>query len=230
MRRWLWALWICVPIIWIATVSAAPRYLMHAPNVDQRGLLQYQVQYEPRYSAPWAPQPQQQFSAQPRAHVYLLRGFMNIFSLGMDDLAVKIRSRGIDTTVRNHADADAVVGQIVARYRAGDNGPIILIGHSLGADAVVLVANALDRQSIPVALVILFDGTTEHSVPKNVALAINFTQRFYLRPGYDSHATISNIDLSNNPTIDHLSIDKSPSLQNEALNYVLQAAAISEGR
>ena len=28
--------------------------------------------------------------AQPRAHVYLLRGLMNIFSLGMDTLAEKI--------------------------------------------------------------------------------------------------------------------------------------------
>jgi hypothetical protein len=33
--------------------------------------------------------------AQPRAHVYLLRGLMNIFSLGMDTLAEKIQRRGI---------------------------------------------------------------------------------------------------------------------------------------
>jgi hypothetical protein len=32
--------------------------------------------------------------AQSRAHVYLLRGLMNIFSLGMDTLAEKIQHRG----------------------------------------------------------------------------------------------------------------------------------------
>ena len=49
----------------------------------------------------------------------------------------------------NHADADAIVNQIVTRYQAGDRGPIILIGHSLGADAVIAMAQALDQYNIP---------------------------------------------------------------------------------
>ena len=43
-------------------------------------------------------------TAQARAHVYLLRGLMNIFSLGMDTLAAKIQRRGIYATVHNHAE------------------------------------------------------------------------------------------------------------------------------
>ena len=86
-----------------------------------------------------------------RPHVYLLRGLMNIFSLGMDQLAAKIAQRGIAASVHNHAEADAIVAQIAAQYRAGDRGPVILIGHSLGADAVMTMAQALNRDGVPVA-------------------------------------------------------------------------------
>jgi len=78
------------------------------------------------------------------AHVYLMRGLMNVFSLGMDELAVMIAQHGIETSVHNHAEAEEVVSQIAARYRAGDRGPLILIGHSLGADAVMMMAQSLD--------------------------------------------------------------------------------------
>src|SRR5271170_6964069 len=63
---------------------------------------------------------------------------------------------------------------------AGDHGPVILIGHSLGADAVIAVAQAPDRYNIPVALLVLFDDTAPHEMPGNVARAINFTRRFNL--------------------------------------------------
>src|SRR6478752_721118 len=86
-----------------------------------------------------------------RAHVYLLRGLMNIFSLGMDQLAAKIAQRGIAASVHNHAEADAIVAEIAAHYRAGDRGPVILIGHSLGANAVMTIAQSLNRDGIPVA-------------------------------------------------------------------------------
>ena len=60
-------------------------------------------------------------------------------------LAAQIQADGIAATVTNHADADAIVNQIVTRYQAGDRGPIVLIGHSLGADAVIAMAQALDQ-------------------------------------------------------------------------------------
>src|SRR5947207_2225303 len=77
------------------------------------------------------PGPPKEHETPARAHVYLLRGLMNIFSLGMDQLAVRIAQHGIAASVHNHAEADAIVAQIAAHYRAGDRGPIILIGHSL---------------------------------------------------------------------------------------------------
>jgi hypothetical protein len=38
----------------------------------------------------------------PHDHVYLLRGFANVFSVGMDQIATKLEHQGIDTTVTNY--------------------------------------------------------------------------------------------------------------------------------
>jgi hypothetical protein len=160
------------------------------------------------------------------AHVYLMRGLMNIFSLGMDQLAAKIALHGIAASVHNHAEADAIVAEIAARYRSGDHGPIILIGHSLGADAVMMMAQALNREGVPVALVIPFDGTGSYATPKNVACVLNLTQReyAYMRSGPGFHGKLSNINVSGETGIDHFTIDKSPRLQAQALNSVLETA------
>lgn len=162
-----------------------------------------------------------------RAHVYLMRGLMNIFSLGMDQLAAQIARRGIEAGVYNHVQADEIVGVITARYRAGDHGPVILIGHSLGADAVMTMAQALDRRGVPVALVIPFDGTASYPAPKNVACVLNLTQRVYarVRPGNGFHGKLTNVDVSGTAGIDHFTIDKSPRLQAYALNSVVRAAS-----
>jgi pimeloyl-ACP methyl ester carboxylesterase len=164
--------------------------------------------------------------AQSRPHVYLMRGLMNIFSLGMDQLAVQIQRRGIAASVFNHSVEASVVDEIAARYRAGDHGPIILVGHSLGADAVMMMAQQLDSKGVPVALIVPFDGTASFTAPKNVACVLNMTQRYYafMRPGPGFRGNLRNVDLSQDTSIDHFTIDKSPRLQAVALASVLQAA------
>jgi pimeloyl-ACP methyl ester carboxylesterase len=161
-----------------------------------------------------------------RPHVYLMRGLLNIFSLGMDQLAVQIERHGIDASVYNHTFADAVDAQIVKMYRAGDHGPYMLIGHSLGADAVMWMAQQLNAQGVPVALVVPVDGTGSSAASRNVACVINMTQRSYayMRPGVGFHGVLDNVDFSGDPGIDHLTIDKSPRVQAEALRYVLETA------
>lgn len=160
-----------------------------------------------------------------RAHVYLLRGLMNIFSLGMDQLAAKIAQHGIPASVSNHAEADAIVSEIAAHYRAGDRGPIILIGHSLGADAVMTMSQSLNRDGIPVALVIPFDGTASYFAPKNVACVLNVTQNYaFMRSGVGFHGKLLNVNVAGENGIDHFTIDKAPRLQAQALNAVLATA------
>jgi alpha-beta hydrolase superfamily lysophospholipase len=159
-------------------------------------------------------------------HVYLMRGLLNIFSLGMDQLAAQIARNGIDASVYNHSVEETVVGAIAQKYRAGDHGPYILVGHSLGADAVMLMAQQLNAQGVPVALIVPFDGTGSYAAPANVSCVVNLTQRkyAYMQAGAGFHGRLSNVDVSSDTTIDHVTIDKSPRLQAMALKEVLQAA------
>jgi hypothetical protein len=66
-------------------------------------------------------------TAQARAHVYLLRGLMNIFSLGMDSLAEELDKRGVHTTVSNHSEWQSLADQAASNYKAGKEDPIILV-------------------------------------------------------------------------------------------------------
>jgi hypothetical protein len=165
------------------------------------------------------PQPQMQGPPQ----IYFLRGLMNVFSLGMDDFVRKLQANGIAANVVNHADSDYVASRIVSNYNSGDRGPIVLVGHSLGADAVADIANTLARYNIPIALLVLFDGTEGHQIPGNVTTAINYTRHFMIAAAPGSRAAIQNIDLSGDPAIDHLNIDTTPSLQAQTMNYIMQA-------
>jgi hypothetical protein len=106
--------------------------------------------------------------AQPRAHVYLLRGLLNIFSLGMDTLAEKIQRHGIYATVHNHTEWETLADQAAAAYRAGKEGPIIIVGHSLGADAVMQMSAYLGRKGVPVALAVPFDARGSYATSSNV--------------------------------------------------------------
>ena len=78
------------------------------------------------------------------------------------------------------------------KYRAGDHGPYMLVGHSLGADAVMVMAQELNAQGVPVALVVPFDGTGSYAAPRNVACVLNLTQRHYayMRPGAGFHGML----------------------------------------
>ena len=155
-----------------------------------------------------------------------MRGLMNIFSLGMDQLAAQVQRYGIDASVYNHTYANSVVERIVQMYRAGDYGPYMLVGHSLGADAVMAMAQQLNTQGVPVALVLPVDGTGSYAASGNVACLINITQRkyAYMQRGAGFHGMLTNIDLSDDPSIDHLTIDKAPRVQAEALRYIVETA------
>ena len=154
-----------------------------------------------------------------------MRGLLNIFSLGMDQLAAQIARNGIDATVYNHSVEESVVGIIVQKYRGGDRGPYILVGHSLGADAVMVMAQQLNAQGVPVALVVPFDGTESYAAPANVSCVVNLTQRkyAYVQAGAGFHGKLSNVDVSSDTTIDHVTIDKSPRLQAMALKEIKPA-------
>jgi alpha-beta hydrolase superfamily lysophospholipase len=161
--------------------------------------------------------------AQPRAHVYLFRGLADVYSLGMNTLADELNARGVDASAHSHTDWKPIADKAAANYKAGKEAPIILIGHSLGADAVMEMADYLGDKGVPVALVVPFDGTQSFPVPGNVGRVINFTQRdyAYMRPGAGFRGSLSNVDLSADHSIDHVTIDKSPQLHARVISEVL---------
>jgi hypothetical protein len=137
--------------------------------------------------------------------------------------------KGATPNSQNYAGLLSV--QLPLRIKRGQalniivRGPIVLIGHSLGADAVVEVADALARYNIPVALMVLFDGTEPHQIPANVATTVNYTKHFMITPATGSSGVVSNVDFSGDANVDHLSIDTVPSLQAQTLDYILQAGS-----
>jgi hypothetical protein len=163
------------------------------------------------------------------AHVYLLRGLINVFSLGMDELATKIEQRGIYASVHNHIAWPMLASEAAANYRAGREGPIIIIGHSLGADAAVKMADELDQERVPVKLVVTFDPVSNLAVGGDVAKVVNL----YISNGWGVpvargpkfRGTLVNVDLRDRPDVGHIFIDKSSALHQQVLGYVMQAVS-----
>jgi len=182
-----------------------------------------QAAVTPSIAAPEKPKASAARAGGGTGHVYLLRGLLNIFSLGMDDLAAKLQARGVSASVHNHADWQGIADDIASKYKAGKHGPVILIGHSLGADAVMIMAEYLGKKGVPVALVVPFDGTGSYAASSNVARVMNLTQRdyAYMRKGTGFRGTLQNIDVSKDGSIDHITIDKSARLHNMVVTSVL---------
>lgn len=161
-----------------------------------------------------------------QADIYLLRGLFNIYSLGMDSLAAKLRTQGYAPTVTTWDSAPAVAQQIIAKHRRGETVPLVLIGHSLGSNAVIQIANQLAQQNIPVGLAVTFDVTEPLVVPANVERFINFYQRNGFgkvaspAPGFKGE--FSNLDLSGDTNLNHVNIDESPELQSFVVNRVYE--------
>jgi hypothetical protein len=162
--------------------------------------------------------------AEPRAHVYLLRGLLNIFSLGMDNLAEKIQRHGIHATVHNHTEWQTLADNAAAAYHAGKEGPIIIVGHSLGADAVMQMSAYLGRKGVPVALAVPFDARGSYATSRNVRRLLNLTHAGYgyMSRGAGFQGSLSNVDVSRDGSIDHLNIDKSARLHTQVLAAILE--------
>jgi hypothetical protein len=143
-------------------------------------------------------------------HVYLMRGLFGVFSLGMDDLAGKLHRDGYRTNIYGWDSWEQVADVIRQNYQSGQN-EVVIIGHSLGANAVILVSERLQKNNVPVLLAVTFDATDPHKVPMNVGTFLNFWARdgfghpVEAQAGYKGE--LDNFDLSGQSNVDHTSID-----------------------
>jgi thioesterase domain-containing protein len=183
-------------------------------------------------------------SNQPRAgNVYLVRGLIGIFSRGMDDVADKLNKQGVRAHVYQDAQRSELADLLTAKYRKDkDAEPLILVGHSLGADDVVFIARQLEKASIPVDLMITIDPVSPGKVPANVRRTINLYKSkgalgaipmfrgIALDPD-KPNLHLANIDLrvarkdlDADGSVGHFNIDDTEAIQNEIVKQVLIAA------
>jgi hypothetical protein len=151
-----------------------------------------------------------------QVQIDLFRGLADIFSRGMDTLTDKLNRQGYSARVYSTNGWQTAVRRIALDYARGQRDIVVLIGHSLGADATFDAANALDRQNIPVELVVTFDATVPKPVPKNVLHFVNFYQNNGfgkpVSPGPGFQGELRNIDLTADTNLSHTTIEKSPRL------------------
>ncbi len=158
-------------------------------------------------------------------HVYLLRGFMDIFSTGMDELNTKLNRAGIHASVHNHSEYGALAEQIGDRHRRGVRENVVIVGHSLGANDAFSMAERLNDFGIAVPLIITFDPTANMNAGRNVSRVVNFYSSTNgwgtsIGRGAGFRGSLSNIDLSRRGEIGHTDIDKSPALHSQSIGYI----------
>ena len=101
--------------------------------------------------------------------VYFLRGLANIFSLGLDVMAKKVTADGVENCVFNHHHWKALANDIIERnYQKQISLPIVIVGHSLGANVAPQLATNLGRHGIPVSYVVMLDPVEAERIGVNV--------------------------------------------------------------
>ena len=163
----------------------------------------------------------------PKAHVYLLRGVLNIFSLGLDEIAAKLRRLGIYATVDNYLGWQGLADQAAADYKSGRLRTIILVGHSSGATAVTSMAARLGQYGVPVKLAIGLDPTSHETASGHVDRYINYYIRNGLGAAVDKGrqftGALQNVDMEKHSDIGHFNIDKNQALQEQIIREIRAA-------
>ena len=167
------------------------------------------------------------------AQIYLFRGgFNGYFSTGINDMTMALREQGVPATALSWSSEGSALFRIKRAYRNGEAGPIILAGHSLGAEAVIKMARNLTDAGIPVDLVIVFDALGTAKVPKGVERFVNYKAsgrksnpgNFKPGPGFDGK--IVNVDIRTLPQLDrasHWNIVNQERLQQLAVEEIAKA-------
>jgi hypothetical protein len=164
----------------------------------------------------------------PQVRIYMMRGLLGIFSLGIDSLAKRLREAGYNPQIFGWDQWGSIASEILNNNRAGETGQIILIGHSLGSDSTIQVASAVRQANIPIDLIVTFDITQPLRVPSNVQRFINYYQDNgfgkVATPGYGFTGELVNVDLTADRSITHGNIDEIPRLQQLVVDKVFEIA------
>ena len=159
--------------------------------------------------------------------VYLLRGLANVFSRGMDTLGAKMVRSGLDARVYNHAAWRELADNIILRNKKKQvSYPVVIMGHSLGANASVLMANYLGANGVKVSYVVSFDPTQTGIVGKNVNRVVNFylpndSNSNVVRRGRGFKGAVKNVNSRGVRGLKHTTIEKDAKYHAEVIKRTL---------
>jgi len=187
-----------------------------SPQYARRSLLKAALMALALFVAALAPVKVHAAPAQGGAHVYLLRGVLNVFSLGMDQIAARLQQQGIQASVYNYAGWASIADDAAAEYRSGRTRTIILVGHSSGATVLPDMVARLSQEGVPVKLAIGLDSVFQTSLSGRVGRYINFYTGAGTRVGSSGHfqGTIENVGV---PGVGHIDIDKNAMVQQKVI-------------
>jgi pimeloyl-ACP methyl ester carboxylesterase len=182
----------------------------------------------------------QPLSKAPRAgNVYLVRGWLGVFSTGIDTLGDKLKAVGVADAVYQEAQWRTLAATIIDKYKGvKDPEPLILVGHSYGADDIVSIAREVEKEQIRVDLLITIDATTPPAVPANVRHVYNLYQSgpldalpvlrgIPLKPDPDFKGKLENVNIRVDRTdlldgdVNHFNIEKKDKIHQEAIKQIL---------
>lgn len=163
------------------------------------------------------------------AEVYMIRGFLNVFSAGMNQMTDKLRARGVNAKSLSNGQWKAVANDIIKRSKAGAvSYPIVIAGHSVGGQEAPQFADTLAKAGVPVALVVGVDPgfaappPFTAGSPRVVNYWIQGSSRGNpYRAAGAFGGSIQNIDIRPFSSADHVGIDKDPAVQSRIISTIM---------
>ena len=159
--------------------------------------------------------------------VYMIRGFMNVFSTGMNQMTQQLKAKGIRARAISNGAWQEVATDIIRRAKQKRvSYPIVIAGHSLGGVEAPRFANALGKAGVPVELVIGLDPGFPQppAFGKGTKRVVNYkipSGKNYRR-GAGFKGSIKTYDVSKYGT-DHVGIDKNKKVQSLVISQIRKA-------
>src|SRR5262249_37438799 len=154
------------------------------------------------------------------------RGWFGVFSTGLDSIADALRDKGIHAEEIGHLQWKATAEEILQQRNEGRNGALVLVGHSQGAYMVIDMSRVRGTHQWTVALLSTLAPYMRDPIPTNVIRAINYYQSsgwgapITAAPGF--RGELLNLDLSSDPTVAHINIDKNANVQADIARKIVE--------
>jgi len=154
--------------------------------------------------------------------VFLFRGLMgDAFSTGINGLAGKLKASGHEASVHRWFERKKVQANYLnERASAASANEVAVVGHSLGANSAIEMANNFAAAGLPVRYVATMDATVRRTVHQNISAADNFRSKDIRDKPIDGAAEYARNDLN------HIQIDKDL----EVHNIIIKACGSSESQ